>query len=438
MRLICYKKNFISAFIIFTLFVSFFATTAVFGQEETETNTEEADNGLSEEKLIELEQLQKELEVKEQEARELEEKAEELNQSIEETQKQKDSLTKEIQLLNSRINKLNLDIKYTQNRISKTNLEINSLEYKIEEKIFEIENKTKAMTSVIQSLYEAEQEQPLIAILRNESISDMVAQINYLSTLESQLLANLRQLKDLRDNLTNEKRKQEGLKTDLTKLKNKLADQQNVEAWQRQQKNQVLKDTKNQEKEYRDLLVETNQRREEIAREIFELEEKIRLTIDPNAIPIKRPGVLGWPVETHRITQTYGPTSKTGFNNDSYNFHNGIDIGLPAGTPVFSAGEGEVIANGNVSPYAYGRWVAIKHPNNLVTLYGHLSVVKVSNGQSVKRGELIAYSGNTGFSTGPHLHFTVYAGDTFKTVQRWFGLLPLGGSVNPLDYLNGK
>jgi murein DD-endopeptidase MepM/ murein hydrolase activator NlpD len=58
---------------------------------------------------------------------------------------------------------------------------------------------------------------------------------------------------------------------------------------------------------------------------------------------------------------------------------------------------------------SYGKWVFIKHGNGLSTLYAHLSVISVSKGESVSTSEVIGYSGSTGYATGPHLHFGVYA-----------------------------
>ena len=58
---------------------------------------------------------------------------------------------------------------------------------------------------------------------------------------------------------------------------------------------------------------------------------------------------------------------------------------------------------------SYGKWILIRHPNNLSTLYAHLSIIKVLSGQKVDTGQLVGYSGDTGYATGPHLHFGVLA-----------------------------
>jgi murein DD-endopeptidase MepM/ murein hydrolase activator NlpD len=86
--------------------------------------------------------------------------------------------------------------------------------------------------------------------------------------------------------------------------------------------------------------------------------------------------------------------------------HNGLDIGAPIGTPVGAAASGRVAAVG-VSP-VYGRYVILSHADGLQTLYGHLNRVLTTRGASVAQGEQIGEVGNTGYSTGAHLHFTVF------------------------------
>jgi murein DD-endopeptidase MepM/ murein hydrolase activator NlpD len=86
-----------------------------------------------------------------------------------------------------------------------------------------------------------------------------------------------------------------------------------------------------------------------------------------------------------------------------YRAHHGIDYATPIGTAIKAAYSGKVIFAGRKG--GYGKTVVIKHPAGYKTLYAHLNSFKVHVGERVKRGDLIAYSGNTGKSTGPHLHF---------------------------------
>ena len=88
--------------------------------------------------------------------------------------------------------------------------------------------------------------------------------------------------------------------------------------------------------------------------------------------------------------------------------HNGVDIAAPIGTPVFATADGIVIKLfHNNSPIGYA--IKIKHANHYQTLYGHLNALPdYQVGWQVKRGQIIAYVGNTGISTAPHLHYCVY------------------------------
>ncbi len=86
--------------------------------------------------------------------------------------------------------------------------------------------------------------------------------------------------------------------------------------------------------------------------------------------------------------------------------HKGVDFGMPVGTPVYSTGDGVVTRVKN-HPYA-GKYIEIKHDGRYLTRYMHLSRITVKRGQTIKRGERIALSGNTGRSTGPHLHYEIH------------------------------
>lgn len=88
--------------------------------------------------------------------------------------------------------------------------------------------------------------------------------------------------------------------------------------------------------------------------------------------------------------------------------YNAVDYGMPTGSSLFAAASGKVIiSKGSGWNGGYGDYVVIQHSNNTQTVYAHMSSVSVSVGQTVKQGQTIGYSGNTGKSTGPHLHFEV-------------------------------
>ena len=97
-------------------------------------------------------------------------------------------------------------------------------------------------------------------------------------------------------------------------------------------------------------------------------------------------------------------------NADQMQNHKGIDIASPYGSDVFCAAKGKVVFAGQKG--GYGNCVIVEHGNGLATLYGHLSKVIVKANQEVTVGELIAKSGNSGRSTGPHLHYEVRKNNT--------------------------
>jgi murein DD-endopeptidase MepM/ murein hydrolase activator NlpD len=110
-----------------------------------------------------------------------------------------------------------------------------------------------------------------------------------------------------------------------------------------------------------------------------------------------------WPVRGY-ITSPYGYRSSpfTGVRQ----FHSGLDIGVPMGTPIRAAMAGRVSAVGYDN--SYGNYVVISHHAGYRSLYGHMSVIRTKSGAYVGAGEQIGDAGSTGMSTGPHLHFTVY------------------------------
>jgi murein DD-endopeptidase MepM/ murein hydrolase activator NlpD len=92
-------------------------------------------------------------------------------------------------------------------------------------------------------------------------------------------------------------------------------------------------------------------------------------------------------------------------------FHSGIDIAAAKGTPVSAAQAGKV-SRAEFNKNGYGNLIVLEHQKDFTTYYGHLSSIKVTVGQSVKKGDNIGAVGSTGKSTGPHLHFEVRRGDT--------------------------
>lgn len=123
--------------------------------------------------------------------------------------------------------------------------------------------------------------------------------------------------------------------------------------------------------------------------------------------PVTRLIAFEAPVRGHEVNSPYGLRRLPG---QAARNHAGVDIAAPSGTGVYVSAEGSVLRTG-YEPAGYGRFVEIRHPNGMTTLYGHLSRLDVASGDRLEAGERIGLVGSTGRSTGPHLHFEVRRGD---------------------------
>ncbi|MET9690235.1 M23 family metallopeptidase [Streptomyces sp. NPDC006514] len=132
-------------------------------------------------------------------------------------------------------------------------------------------------------------------------------------------------------------------------------------------------------------------------------------------------GLWDKPLEKYTLSATFGK----GGNMWSHK-HSGQDFAAPVGTPVKAAAAGTVVKagpNGGGDGPAYGNAIVIKHANNTYSQYAHLSKIQVKIGQKVNASQRIALSGNTGNSSGPHLHFEI------RTTPNY------GSAVNPVAFL---
>ena len=126
-----------------------------------------------------------------------------------------------------------------------------------------------------------------------------------------------------------------------------------------------------------------------------------RIHIFPHIL--KETGFIN-PMAEGIVTSSFG--QRKGPISGKTEFHNGIDIGASEGTEVVAVGNGRIIEVGK-SP-SYGNFVKYETTGNMVVMYAHLKKVTAEEGDFVHQGEKVAESGNTGYSTGPHLHYTIF------------------------------
>lgn len=329
---------------------------------------------------------------------------------------EKASLQKAINQLELERKKVQADINYTQNKIGATDLEISKLGIEIvntEEDILTNEN---ALAENIRLLNETDQDSFVEVLLRFENLSEFWGQIAELEQMRSVMGDKVQSLVSQKVLLEEKQGATTARRNELVELRAQYSDQNTVLASNKTEKDSLLKQTKNQEAEYQKMLKDRQTAREQILKELRDFESKLQFILDPNTIPARGTQVFGWPVENVIITQLFGGTEFAKQNASVYGgraYHPGVDFGVPRGTKIYAPLGGVVRATGDTDLvagcYSWGKWTLIDHPNGLSTLYAHQSVQSVVPGQQVATGEVIGYSGNTGYSTGPHLHFTVYA-----------------------------
>lgn len=381
------------------------------------------------------------------------------------------------QTLQSAINELDLtrrqtstQINLTENRISSTNLKLGELTYDIAdtEQLIALDQRTLGKS--LRNMAQAGEVSLVEQVFAAESLTEAWEAVDDAAALNDALRANVANLTQARNELTGQRAEEDAKKQELTAFRTDLSTQKQALDVQKSEKDKLLTQTKNQESVYQDLITRKRAERALFESALSALENSLA-SVGQGAAPASQTGVLAWPYSsafadscvgksgalgnTRCITQYFGNTAFATANSQIYNGngHNAIDIGMPVGTPVLAALSGSVLATGNTDAtpgcYSFGKWVVLKHANGLATLYAHLSTINVSSGQSVSTGQSIGNSGMTGYATGPHLHFGVYAsaGIQIMTLGQFrntggsgcsnatMPVAPKDAYLNPMSYL---
>jgi murein DD-endopeptidase MepM/ murein hydrolase activator NlpD len=330
---------------------------------------------------------------------------------------QTNTLQNTIKSLDVSTNKITTQVKLVQNNISQTVGTIEETGLEISDKQKKINNGNLAIRNAVRQINDADNKSILEVILSNESLSDFWVEIENTIQVQAKISDQVASIKDIKISLEKAKSDLEQKKKELEDYTNELADQKKVLLSTKNEKSTLLTATKNKEANYQKILKDKLALKAALDQEINAFESQLKFAIDPKSFPSAGKGILSWPVENVYITQNFGITSVSGRLYSS-GAHNGIDFRAPIGTKVMSAGAGIVEGVGDTDPIcpgaSYGKWVFIRYDNGLASAYGHMSLTTARAGQRVKAGDLVGYSGSTGYSTGPHLHMSVFAGQGVK------------------------
>jgi murein DD-endopeptidase MepM/ murein hydrolase activator NlpD len=371
-----------------------------------------------------------------------------LQGTLSSNRKQQASLKNEIGLYDNQIRTTELEIQAKETQIEDAKLQIEELGAQIERRIAEIEDNKKVLGSLIAELYKLGGSSLIQLGLGNDNFSDFLDQLQYTESVQGKVYSIVQNIKVVKKKLEEQKADLEIQLSKLEQLKEQLDQTKSSLETQRKGKEALLAQTRNSENRYQQVLSASNKEASDLQKEINDLDAAVRAKLGNRSI--SGSGTLAKPLDGV-LTQRYG---NTGFTALGYNFHNGVDIAGPCGTPVYASAD-ETVNNTRSGERAYGNWITIKHTiaakggsRQIVTLYGHLRTIKIKNGQSVKRGDLIGYEGNTGNTTrllygperGCHVHFTVFDAEGFGVAKganvKAYGTyyVPYGYTYDPFTF----
>lgn len=374
-------------------------------------------------------------------------KLDKINQNIEEAQKELDSLDdqvadkkaysdalmKKIDLLQDKLDALESnrddlqnEIDAVQKRIDETQADINQAEKEIEKKEQEFDGVYEEYCQRLRAMYISGNVSMLEVLLESGDISSILTRAEMVKSVSEQDSATLDDLMTKMEEINKEREELANNKIQLGKDKDSLNSRKQELQKSIDEYNSSKAELNAEVEECNAALASLDDKRSEV-KETLNVNQEQKRQIEAeinNALSgsgSNKPGSgnynpgtgqLAYPTSYRQISAGY-----PNYSNGSY--HGGVDWPCPTGTAVHASDSGVVVIAKKLT-YSYGQYILIDHGNGLSTLYAHNSSLVVGVGDKVSKGQIIAYSGESGNATGPHVHFEVRLNGT---------------RVNPMSYL---
>lgn len=324
----------------------------------------------------------------------------------------------------SELENLTIQVMDAESELNSLKVELSELESSIEtkeseitEKQAEIKRKEKLLQERIVALYEAGDSTYLDVLLGSDSLLDFLSKYEIIQQIVDADTALITDLDNDKKALENEKAELEADKARVKELKDKQEIKSNELKILKKNKQSEVDKLSDEEKSKQSEIDKYNTAMEEIERQLSEIGKDAQERLDRDGV--KFDGSFIWPCNnkyvTSRMKWRWG------------RWHKGVDIGASYEN-VYASASG--YAYNATNPGGYGTYIMIFHGDGYATLYGHLNSSHIRNGQYVSQGQVIATSGNSGGSTGAHLHFEIRHS---TSISNFFG----NNWLNPLDYLPG-
>lgn len=324
----------------------------------------------------------------------------------------------------SELENLTIQVMDAENELDSLKAELSELESSIEtkeseitEKQAEIKRKEKLLQERIVALYEAGESTYLDVLLGSDSLLDFLSKYEIVQQIVDADTALITDLDNDKKDLENEKAELETSKAKVKELKDQQEIKSNELKILKKNKQSEVDKLSDEEKSKQSEIDKYNTAMEEVNRQLSEIGKDAQERLDRDGV--KFDGSFIWPCNnkyvTSRMKWRWG------------RWHKGVDIGASYEN-VYASASG--YAYNATNPGGYGTYIMIFHGDGYATLYGHLNSSHIRNGQYVSQGQVIATSGNSGGSTGAHLHFEIRHS---TSISNFFG----NNWLNPLDYLPG-
>ena len=361
---------------------------------------------------LSVDQLKQQINDRNNQIQQLETEINQYNGQLNVVSSQAKTLQSTLKTLDLTQKKISTDLSLTDQKISKTQLTITQISDQIKVTQNNIDINKKSLYSLIRAMSDNDDKSVLETILAGKNIGDIWTDIDSLATIQNEIKTKSDELQTLNADLKSKQITNQNQQNQLATLKQDLTGKNQAVLQTKQEKATLLAQTKNQETIFQNLINTKKTQEAQFESDIYNFESQLNIIINTNSYPAPKRGILSWPLDNVFITQLFGKTVGADKLYVSGS-HNGVDFRATIGTRVKNVLAGTVVGTGNTDIYpgcySFGKWVMIKHNNGLSTIYGHLSVISVEKGQNLSTGDLIGYSGNTGYTTGPHLHISVYA-----------------------------
>lgn len=331
------------------------------------------------------------------------------------------SLSNSLREINTSKKSLDTSIKKTGKEIEKTDANIKNLGNQILSHEEKIQVGKLAMSKNLRNLYEYQDTTLFELLLTDRPLSDKWRDIDELGKIQDAVGEQIGVLQYNKIQLAEKIEASQKNKEELSSLVEQKKQEKTSLTVVENEKTKLLKETQSKESEYQKIIAEKTAKKKQFEQELFDYESKLHYTFKPGQIPAAGSHPLAWPIQDPYITQFFGATpSSTKLYASGQ--HSGVDFRAAVGTQVLATASGIVAGTGDTDvtcPRAsFGKWVFVKHDNGLAVVYAHLSQINVKQGTKVTAGQVIGLSGNTGHSTAPHLHISVFPADAVDVEER--------------------